>query len=334
MPYVKYSKSLNDIYKLKDDFFKNDKFLLKQADDWNKFYSKQPKRKLCKNCKKKINQSLFKSHFANYSICKTCGHLNGMNEDTDKFNKYIYKNHGGQKFSKFYTKNYTKRVKNIATPKLDFLLKVISNKPNKIIDLGCGAGHFVKACEEKSIEATGYDVNKTMVALGNKLIKKNKIYIFNIDDIYSKVLNSSEDVVSIIGVIEHLKYPEKIFENFKNSNAKYLYIAVPLLSLSVFLEHAFQDIFPRVLGGVHNHLYTQKSLKYIINRNKLKILGEWWFGTDIMDLVRFIKVKSKAKNNKEFDKYFDYFFLSVMDDLQKVLDQKKICGDVHIVIKK
>ena len=53
-----------------------------------------------------------------------------------------------------------------------------------------------------------------------------------------------------------------------------------------------------------------------------------------MDLVRFIKVKSKAKNNKEFDKYFDYFFLSVMDDLQKVLDQKKICGDVHIVIKK
>ena len=128
MPYVKYSKSLNDIYKLKDDFFKNDKFLLKQADDWNKFYSKQPKRKQCKNCKKKINQSLFESHFANYSICKTCGHLNGMNEDTDKFNKYIYKNDGGQKFSKFYTKNYTKRVKNIATPKLDFLLKVISKK--------------------------------------------------------------------------------------------------------------------------------------------------------------------------------------------------------------
>ena len=45
MPYVKYSKSLKDIFKLKEDFFKNDKILLKQADDWNKYYSKQPKRK-------------------------------------------------------------------------------------------------------------------------------------------------------------------------------------------------------------------------------------------------------------------------------------------------
>ena len=334
MSYVKYSKSLNDIFRLKNDFFKNDKFLLKQADDWNKFYSIQTRRKKCKNCKKKIDKSLFKSHFASYSICKKCGHLNGMNEDTDKFNQFIYKDNGGEKFSKFYTKNYNKRVKNISTPKLDFLLDVIKKKPNKLIDLGCGAGHFVKACEKRSIDAVGYDVNKTMVNLGNKLIKKNKIYNFDIDDIYSKVLNSKEDVISIIGVIEHLKYPEKIFENFKKSKSKYLYIAVPLLSLSVFLEHAFQNVFPRVLGGVHNHLYTEKSLKYIITKNKLKIVGEWWFGTDIMDLVRFIRVKSNPKNKREFDKYFNNFILSIMDDLQKVLDQKKICGDVHMVIKK
>ena len=334
MPYVKYSKSLKDIFKLKEDFFKNDKILLKQADDWNKYYSKQPKRKKCKNCKISINLTLFKSHYANYSICRKCGHLNGMNEDTDKFNKLLYKNDKGGKFSKFYTKDYKQRVKNISVPKLEFLLKVIKKKPNKLIDLGCGSGHFVKACEQKSIDAIGYDVNKTMVNLGNKIIKRNKIYNFEIDEIYSKVLNSSVDVVSIIGVIEHLKKPEKIFENFKKSKSKYLYIAVPLLSLSVFLEHAFQDIFPRVLGGVHNHLYTEKSLKYIIKKNKLKILGEWWFGTDIMDLIRFIKVKSKPYDNKIYGKNFDYFFLSVMDELQKVLDQKKISSDVHMVIKK
>ena len=61
--------------------------------------------------KKKIDKSLFKSHFASYSICKKCGHLNGMNEDTDKFNQFIYKDNGGEKFSKFYTKNYNKELK-------------------------------------------------------------------------------------------------------------------------------------------------------------------------------------------------------------------------------
>ena len=264
MPYVKYSKSLKDIFKLKEDFFIFYIIMLKQSDDLNKYYSKQLNRKNCKNCKISINPTLFKSYYEKYSICMKCGHLNGMNEDTDKFNKLLYKNYKGGKFSKFYTKDYKQRVKNISVPKLEFLLKVIKKKPNKLIDLGCGSGHFVKACEQKSIDAIGYDVNKTMVDLGNKIMKRNKIYNFEIDEIYSKVLNSSVDVVSIIGVIEHLKKPEKIFENFKKSKSKYLYIAVPLLSLSVFLEHAFQDIFPRVLGGVHNHLYTEKSLKYII----------------------------------------------------------------------
>ena len=54
MSYVKYSKSLNDIFRLKNDFFKNDKFLLKQADDWNKFYSIQTRRKNVKIVKKLI----------------------------------------------------------------------------------------------------------------------------------------------------------------------------------------------------------------------------------------------------------------------------------------
>ena len=42
-----------------------------------------------------------------------------MNEDTDKFNQFIYKDNGGENFQNF-IKNYNKRVKNISTPKLDF----------------------------------------------------------------------------------------------------------------------------------------------------------------------------------------------------------------------
>jgi len=333
MKKIKFSKPLNDILNIKSDFFNNNQFYLKQANNWNKFYSKQPKRVNCKNCNSKLGLPIFKSHFANYTVCNTCNHFNGLNEDTNKFNNFLYKNNRGEKFSKFYIKNYKSRVKNIYLPKLKFLTEVI-RKPKTILDLGCGAGHFVKACEIKSINAIGYDVSKSMARFGNKILNKNKIYNFGINDIYGHVLNSTQETITILGVIEHIKYPGKIFKNFRNSNAKYLYISVPLFSFSVFLEHAFQDLFPRILGGVHNHLYTEKSLKYIINKNKLKIIGEWWFGSDMMDLMRFMKVKSKPSDFMKFNKHFDHYFLSAIDSFQNILDKRKICGEVHMVLKK
>jgi SAM-dependent methyltransferase len=333
MQKIKFSKPANDILNIKNDFFNHNNFYLNQAINWNKLYANQPKRINCKNCKKKLSREIFKSHFVNYTICNICSHFNGLHQDTDEFNNFLYKNAKDEKFSKFYNKNYNLRLRKIYQPKLNFLKEVIK-KPKEILDLGCGAGHFVKACELKSIKASGYDVSKSMVNLGNKMLKINKIYNFGINDIYKYVRDSTYEVISILGVVEHLKHPDLIFKNFKNSKAKYLYISVPLFSFSVFLEHAFQDVFPRVLGGVHNHLYTEKSLKYIIKKNKLKIIGEWWFGTDMMDLLRFLKVKSNPKNAKKFKKNLSYYFISIIDDLQKVLDQKKLCGDVHLVLKK
>ncbi len=328
-----YSKSLNDILNLKEDFLINNKSLIAQSKKWNKYYSNQPKRKFCKACEKKIKSKLFKSHFANYTICDFCGHLNGLNQDTKKFNKFLYKEDKKKLFSNFYKKDYNLRVKNISLPKLNFLNKVIKGK-KEILELGSGAGHFLKACELKSIKATGYDVNSTMVNLGKKMLKKNKINHFEIDDIYDKVLNCDQETIAILGVIEHLEFPNLIFENFQKSKAKYLFFAVPLMSLTVLLEHCFQKTYPRVLGGVHNHLYSEKSLNYIFKKYKLKVLAEWWFGSDMSDLMRVLKVYSNSYNKEKYFKIFNKYFLNVIDNLQSVLDKNKICGDVHMVISK
>ena len=155
-----------------------------------------------------------------------------------------------------------------------------------------------------SIKAEGYDVNPSMVKLGSKMLKKNKINHFKIDEIYEMVLNCDKDILTLIGVIEHLEFPNLIFKNFKKSKAKYMFIAVPTVSLSVFLENSFQNTFPRVLGGVHNNLYSEKSLNFITKKYKLKIIGEWWFGTDIMDLMRTVITNSKNFNKELYEKVF------------------------------
>ena len=83
-----------------------------------------------------------------------------------------------QSYSKFYisSKNdFNKRVKNIYTPKLEFLLGYFKNRNKaKIIDLGTGIGHFLKACENK-VQALGLEINSKMIDYGNKFLKKNHI---------------------------------------------------------------------------------------------------------------------------------------------------------------
>ncbi len=328
-----FSKSSKNIISIKSDFITKNKILTNQAHKWNKFYSKQIQRKYCKTCGNKLKSKLFVSHFASYTICSFCGHLNGMNADTQKFNEFLYKKDSKKSFSKFYFKDYDLRVKNISLPKLNFLQKILRGN-KEILEIGSGAGHFLKACEKKGIKAIGYEVNSSMVNLGKKMLKKNIIKNFNINDAYDIVLNCDKEVLTLLGVIEHLEHPNLIFENFKKSKAKYLFIAVPTLSLSVFLEHSFQNVFPRVLGGVHNHLYTQKSLNFLIKKFNLKIIGEWWFGSDMLDLMRAITINSKPKNKIIYKKNLNKYFNNLIDDLQSVLDKKKLCSDVHMVISK
>ena len=131
-----------------------------------------------------------------------------------------------------------------------------------------------------------------------------------------------------------MEKPNLIFKNFKSSKSKYLYFSVPLLSLTVFLEGAFNNVFPRVLSGVHTHLYTKESLNYILKKYNLKIVGEWWFGTDMPDLFRSIISSSKIKNKNEFTRLANKYLGQHIDELQAILDEKKICGDVHLLIKK
>ena len=64
------------------------------------------------------------------------------------------------------------------------------------------------------------------------------------------------------------------------------------------------------------------------------MLGEWWFGSDISDLLRSISLSSKKINKTEYKKYFQHYILNLADELQSTLDKNKLCSEVHLVLKK
>ncbi|MCC9625985.1 class I SAM-dependent methyltransferase [Thalassospira sp. MA62] len=337
----KYSKSSGFYLSTKSDFFSSNDEMLKRELEHNQFYSSQPKRKSCKLCKDTLPKSVdFSSHGVEYVFCNNCNHLNGIYEDTQAFVEHLYMVDDGVEYaSNYLDENFEKRAVKVYLPKVDFLVSVLPPKLDKILDVGCGSGYFVYAALLRNLKPKGLDVSKTMVEFGNSqinhLIGAAPLKVEKEEGFYEEIKNSEAEVVSAIGVIEHLREPHKFFDAFKMSKAKYLYYSVPMFSLSVFLENVSNDIFPRQLSGGHTHLFTEESINEMHRMIGISSIGEWRFGVDFMDLYRHLMVKLQSQNaSKKMIGYLYDVFGAKIDELQNVLDANHSCSEIHVVAVK
>lgn len=342
----KFGKSSLNIIKVKKDFFDNNNKWLKENSKILKFYSKQPKRTRCKNCNAKLEYNkFFIKEKIKYIICSNCNHLNGIYEDTKEFCDYLYSDNKGLMYSKSYheknIKAYMLRTKEIYIPKAKFLLsslkkQTINIKNLNFADIGSGSGYFVNALLSLGIKKLiGYDVSKTQVALANKMLGKEILKLHNLKDINQIISNINADVVSLIGVLEHMQYPAEFLKSVKrNKKIKYLYISVPTFSLSVFFEMVFPKIMQRQLSGDHTHLYTKESLDWLIKNYKFKKIKAWWFGSDMMDLYRNMALTLfNNQNTNKVSEVWEKNFLKCLDNLQLIIDKNYLASEVHILLK-
>ena len=152
---------------------------------------------------------------------------------------------------------------------------------------------------------------------------------------YAEVENSNSQILSAIGVIEHLREPSKLFDAFKESNIEFLYYSVPMFSLSVILENVFKNIFPRQLSAGHTHLYTENSIIKMNNILGIDSIAEWRFGTDYLDLFRSLNVMlKKNKTSKKLLNYFNEEFIQMIDKFQEIVDESHFCSEIHVLGKK
>jgi SAM-dependent methyltransferase len=338
---IKYSKSSKFYFETKEKFFLENSKHLKNALILNKLYSEQPLRKSCKVCGAHLPTKVdFNSHGIGYVFCEECNHLNGRFDDTEKFTSGMYISEGGAKYAVNYVdENYKKRTSDIYTPKIDFFLKALSSNVSSLLDVGCGGGYLVNAALQRGVHAVGIDVSRHTVEYGNENITKihGKKPLTLVDEVefYEKIIAFKGDAISAIGVIEHLRDPQKFFDAFKLSEATYLFYSVPMFSLSAIVENIFKDIFPRQLSGGHTHLFTNASIEKMNLLCGAKVISEWRFGTDILDIYRSFAVSLKA--NKVSDvlmQEFENGFIGSIDKLQSTLDNTHFCSEIHSVIMK
>ena len=200
------------------------------------------------------------------------------------------------------------------------------------IDFGAGSGYFVAALKEIGLNnVSGTEVSKSQVDFGNAMIGEKLLKTHNIENTNIILRESKSQVVSMIGVLEHLQHPREALNELKyNDNVKFLYISVPTFSLSVYLEIFSPEIFHRQLHGGHTHLYTEKSLSHLCKEIGFEVIAEWWFGTDIVDLFRHISVTlEKTKCSKKLMELWRQDFIPLIDAMQLELDKKHFSSEVH-----
>jgi hypothetical protein len=344
-----YGKSSSALLNQKTSFFDENQKHLEKQKDIASIYLKQPRRNYCKNCASPADvgeKGDFLKDGIEYFICNTCNHLNGAYEDTTAFCKALYTENTGEKYAENYSvkeiNDYNYRTTSIYLPKAEFLFTtLLANKINphtlQYLDLGAGTGYFVAALKKMGLkQIQGTEVSKTQVDLGNNMIGEELLKIHKLENTNMLLRETTAQVISMIGVLEHLQHPREALEEIKNNNnIKFLYISVPTYSLSVYLEMLSPDIFHRHLSGAHTHLYTEKSLNYLANEFDFKIIGEWWFGSDIVDLFRHLKVNMiKMNTSNKAINMFSEEFIPVIDSLQLEIDKKHYSSEVHMLFQK
>jgi hypothetical protein len=125
-------------------------------------------------------------------------------------------------------------------------------KPTKLLEIGYGAGDFLKVCEREEIECLGNDI--TGIPTPQNVAFTN--------DIYEHV-----DVVCMFDVLEHFEDINFI----KDLNTKFVYVSVPNCHLpedEIYLEL----VYPHLRPNEHLFHFNMFSLKKHFHSNGYSLL--------------------------------------------------------------
>ncbi len=337
-----YGKSVGEILKIKNDFFEqNDEMLALSAHQADALLA-QPLRRTCKICGGTLPEGkLYTSQRMGYLLCPACGHVNSVHEDTRAFADAVYlEDHYECHYSAEDREAYLHRMRTIYLPKAEFLLETLEAEglgkdDIRILDDGAGSGYFVRACQELGLVALGVEISAAQVEFANNMAGTDILKTVSDDKIPAFLSSADFNVLSFIGVMEHIVNLGEVLSAIReNSRIQYVYLSVPMVSLSCVLEAANQDCYNRHAGGTHTHLFTDHSLEVMAENMGFEVFRTWKFGSDMMDLYRMLCVKLDREGNGALKEYFSSRFLSMIDELQEVVDRHEFASEIHAILKR
>jgi CMP-N-acetylneuraminic acid synthetase/2-polyprenyl-3-methyl-5-hydroxy-6-metoxy-1,4-benzoquinol methylase len=322
----KYGKEIDmrflkrNLLKIKDMINANMEFCnesLKPIDDTAKFE--------CRICHSIKGKRFVNIRGYQYNLCEDCGSIILLNIPDVKT---LYASEGA-KASAIYIDDevFSKRVENIALPKIKFISDSINKTPNEKLlwcDIGCGVGEILMALKNVDyvnyFNGIGIEIDTEEIKFG---IKKclNIIEGFLVpNDVSSEIVKiiSTADIISMFNVLEHTEQPDQIIDIFKKymKNGAYLIIEVPRHpSLSSFANLTNPNLtYRHIVPPIHLQVFSEKSIERLLGYD-FSLLATWGFGQGYTDILTNAMLVNNINENLLYQNLID-----ISNEVQKTID--------------
>lgn len=248
----------------------------------------------CMVCGESSESALLKLNVygAEYVQCSGCGHI------------YVRRRPTSEAISRFYLSDinyaatYTDRegaefrLQAIAVPWLAWVLKTYERKygrrPQRIVDVGSGAGHFVEACRREGIEAQGIEISESSREFASKVwgIEQDGRDFVDVADEYK-----GADIVTFWGLLEHTVNPAVILDAAAKvtvgSTGGMVIAKLPRWhSLSSAAQSASPGTVIRHLDPMgHIMCFTDASAAELFYRGGFRPAAAWYYGMDVYEML-------------------------------------------------
>jgi 2-polyprenyl-3-methyl-5-hydroxy-6-metoxy-1,4-benzoquinol methylase len=344
-------KSLQDVLWFQEDFVRNEEDLLHRQQMVESEYIKGPIRLMCVICASSLDLSdkWYARGAIRYIFCATCGHVNGSRLETESFLTYAYTDEQTTNSRKPYDsefnsgnmyKEFDQTVKRIYLPKASFLKDVLESQgldvsKIKLIDFGCGAGHFISALEQVGFrDVIGVETLQSALDLCVRNgISSEKLKLIHPSQTYSYLREADCHVLTMMCVLPHLSEPLQAINALKeNAKCVATFQKLPKWSYATSIETVFPENRSRVLSSDHTSVFSLESIAWLEKKIGLSVWGEWNFGGDYLDLFRKLVAKSyTVEMTEELRESLREQWMQFADEMQLVLDTCRQSSEVHIV---
>ena len=180
---------------------------------------------------------------------------------------------------------------------------------NRILDVGCGDGHFALYIKDKFNKIFGAEIAKEAAFIA----QKQKVFT-SVMDLNSSLSyqDNTFDVVTCMDVIEHLLDPDSLIDEIYRvlkPDGQLVLTTPNIRNFRNLYTLIFKGIFPQtspdtfVWGGGHLHFFTREDIKNIFTKAGFKRI-EFSINQDQFCLSKKRKIVCFLTGEKTFGEWF------------------------------